>query len=116
MVDFYSRGGNVRRTNAGDTTAFGPNSSNFDTEIFVQAFTAAERADLVAFLKSLTDERVRYERAPFDHPSLLVPDGAVGDNNSVTSFNGRALDQFRSIPAVGAAGLSSPIKPFTPKP
>ena len=30
---------------------------------------AGQRA-IVAFFKALTDERVRYQRAPFDHPSL----------------------------------------------
>lgn len=32
---------------------------------------------LVAFLLALTDERVRQEQAPFDHPQLLVPDGGT---------------------------------------
>ena len=40
--------------------------------------SATEKAALVAFLKSLTDDRVRYEKAPFDHPSLKVPHGAQG--------------------------------------
>jgi hypothetical protein len=31
--------------------------------------------DMVAFLKTLTDERVRNHSAPFDHPELLVPNG-----------------------------------------
>ena len=42
--------------------------------------------DLVAFLKALTDERVRWEKAPFDHPSLTIPNGHVGDENKV-KFN-----------------------------
>jgi cytochrome c peroxidase len=119
VVDFYSRGGNVRGWNLGgsqDSTGYGSNASNFDTEVFHLNLTATEKADLVAFLKSLTDDRVRYERAPFDHPMLIVPNGAVGDNNSVTSINGRAIDQLRVIPAVGKAGLSSPIQPFKPQP
>ena len=116
VVDFYNRGGNVRATNAGDTTGYANNSSNFDTEVFRLFMTAQEKADLVAFLKSLTDDRVRYERAPFDHPMLVVPSGAVGDNNSVPSIGGKSIDQLRLIPAVGKAGLSAPIKPFTPQP
>ena len=117
VVDFYSRGGNVRATlGGGNTSGYGSNPSNLDNEIFVNGFTPAEKTDLVAFLKSLTDDRVRYERAPFDHPGLLVTDGAVGDNVSVSSLNGKSVDQFRLIPAVGAAGLSSPIQPFKPKP
>jgi len=31
-------------------------------------------------LKALTDDRVRYERAPFDHPSLCVPVGYYGES------------------------------------
>jgi hypothetical protein len=62
VIDFYNRGGNV------------DNADHFATLVFQQSFTADEKADLVAFLNSLTDERVRWERAPFDHPELLIPD------------------------------------------
>jgi hypothetical protein len=63
-------------------------------------------ADLVAFLKTLTDERVRLEQAPFDHPSLTLPNGHVGNENSV-KFNkatNQANQQTIVLPAVGAAG------------
>jgi cytochrome c peroxidase len=117
VVDFYSRGGNVRSTGAGDTSGYSPNGTNLDIDVRRIGFTDVEKADLVAFLKSLTDDRVRYERAPFDHPELIIPNGAWGDNNMVQSLdNIRADDQLRVIPAVGAAGLTSPVKPFTPKP
>jgi cytochrome c peroxidase len=117
VVDFYSRGGNVRQTGVGlgDTSGHGTNTSNLDIEIFHLSFTPAEKAALVAFLKSLTDERVRWERAPFDHPSIRIPHGARGDNTTLEIRNGRAIDEFISIPAVGAAGRSTPIQPFSPK-
>jgi cytochrome c peroxidase len=115
VVDFYSRGGNVRATVAGDTSGYGPHASNLDTEIFLLNLGADEKAALVAFLKSLTDERVRWEKAPFDHPSLMVPNGAVGDNTTLTTVFGRAIDQFMSIPAVGAAGRSTSVKAFSPQ-
>ncbi len=35
-------------------------------------------ADLVAFLRTLTDERVRLQKAPFDHPELVIPNGHSG--------------------------------------
>ena len=35
----------------------------------------ADRVSLVAFMKALTDDRVRYDRAPFDHPELCIPNG-----------------------------------------
>jgi cytochrome c peroxidase len=115
VVDFYNRGGNVRRTSTGDTTGYDKNSSNFDAEVMPIGLSDAEKAALVAFLKSLTDDRVRFEKAPFDHPSLKVPNGHKGDNTTVQSTDGvKAIDEFLALPAVGAAGLPSttPIKPF----
>ena len=50
--------------------------------------------DVIAFLLALTDERVRLQRAPFDHPQLFVPDGETP----------QGADNFIEIPAVGAAG------------
>jgi cytochrome c peroxidase len=64
--------------------------------------TSTDVADLVAFLKSLTDERVRWEKAPFDHPSLTIPNGHVGNENKVTA--NPAVDQTIVLPAVGTAG------------
>src|SRR5262249_26472155 len=72
-VEFYARGGNFASANA----------ANFAPNIQSLHFTDAEDDALVAFLKALTDERVRYEKAPFDHPSLVVPNGALGTNLSV---------------------------------
>jgi hypothetical protein len=43
--------------------------------IAVLNLSIADKANLVAFLKALTDDRVRWEQAPFDHPSLSVPNG-----------------------------------------
>ena len=62
------------------------------------------RADLVEFLKALTDERVRRAAAPFDHPQIFVPNGHPGDSTSVTQLNGRAVDTFLNIPATGRNG------------
>ena len=62
--------------------------------------------DLAAFLKTLTDERVRWEQAPFDHPSLTLPHGHVGNEISV-KFNrktNQAVQQTYTIPAVGRLG------------
>jgi hypothetical protein len=115
VVDFYSRGGNVRSVPGGDNSGLGMHSSNLDSDVLRLGLTDAEKASLVAFLKSLTDERVRYEKAPFDHPSLKVPHGAKGDNNALVLSNGKAVDEYVVIPAVGAAGLTTPILPFSPK-
>ena len=45
------------------------------------ALTPEEIDAIVAFLESLTDERVLYRRAPFDHPQLFVPNGHPGDSS-----------------------------------
>jgi hypothetical protein len=113
VVDFYSRGGNMRRLSKGDTSRYAANGSNFAAEVMPIGLSDTEKAALVAFLKTLTDERVRYEKAPFDHPSLKIPHGAKGDTTTVTSTDGKtAVEEFMSVPAVGAAGLTTPIKPF----
>ncbi|WP_437231113.1 cytochrome-c peroxidase [Planctomicrobium sp. SH661] len=54
--------------------------------------------DLVAFLKGLTDERVRIQAAPFDHPELTIPNGAVVDSD------GRSVDNLLTIPETGKSG------------
>lgn len=68
---------------------------------------------LVAFLKSLTDERVRYEKAPFDHPQLFVPNGHPGNQDSVTNDGtGQATDSLLEISAVGRDGRTTPVSNF----
>ena len=57
--------------------------------------------DLVAFLVALTDDRVRSQRGPFDHPQLFIPNG---DSSPGT-------DDVIEIPAVGAAG-GAPLRRF----
>ncbi|MEH2425594.1 MAG: cytochrome c peroxidase [Nostoc sp.] len=86
VVDFYNRGG--------DFGVLPP--LNLSPE---------EKQQLVAFLKGLTDERVRYEKAPFDHPQLFVPNGHPGNSTSVTNDGtGKATDSLLEIPAVGRNG------------
>src|SRR5205814_3151634 len=65
VVEFYSRGGDFVPINAMDGTSISP--------LATLNLSENEKDDLVAFLMSLTDERVRYQRAPFDHPSITVP-------------------------------------------
>ena len=67
--------------------------------------TSAEKNALVAFLKALTDERVRYHRAPFDHPQLFIPNGHVGTTASSRDNGlGHAVDVTVELPAVGRTG------------
>jgi hypothetical protein len=91
VVDFYSRGGDFP-------------SADVDPNLQRAGFSADDKAAVVAFLKSLTDERVRSQSAPFDHPSLIVPNGMV-----IT--DGVLNEQTITIPAVGAGG-GSPLTKF----
>ena len=77
---------------------------------------------VVAFLRNaLTDPRVAWERAPFDHPSLVIPDGHIGDEIQVAgqqSINPkivkRAQDVQRHVPAVGKDGRAAKVGPLQP--
>jgi cytochrome c peroxidase len=91
LVDFYSRGGDFP-------------STDVDPSLKNAGFSADDKAAVVAFLKSLTDERVRSQSAPFDHPSLIVPNG-------ITMIDGAFTEQTITIPATGAAG-GAPLQKF----
>ncbi|WP_016873331.1 cytochrome-c peroxidase [Chlorogloeopsis fritschii PCC 9212] len=101
VIDFYNRGGD-----------FGQNLPPLN-------LTTEEKQALVAFLKGLTDERVRFQRAPFDHPQLFVPNGHPGNQNSVAidpnvrtqDSTTQARDQLLEIPAVGRNG-GNPLSNF----
>lgn len=108
VIEFYARNGDL------------PNSANLGIGIGrINLGNAANRTALVAFLKSLTDERVLYEKAPFDHPSLCIPNGheesASGQlllNHSDLAFRLSAADKFALIPASGASGNRVPLQSF----
>jgi cytochrome c peroxidase len=102
VVDFYNRGGDFNKENIANLA---PGIQNLN-------LSAQEKEDLVAFLKALTDERVRKQSAPFDHPQLFIPNGHPGDQNSVTNDgSGRATDELLEIPAVGRNG-GTPLTNF----
>lgn len=107
VVEFYARGGNYQHGAKQVTRVFAHPELQLD---------AGNRADLVAFMKTLTDERVRFERAPFDHPALRIPHGHLGDHQVLVAGHalGDALaqDEFLDIEAVGADGRPTPLRPF----
>ena len=95
VVEFYNRGGDFGQQDRDDVRDF----------MRPLGLTTAEQAALVAFLKSLTDERVRYEQAPFDHPQIFVPNGhPTFGGHIVADEDGRAVDDLIEIRAVGAGG------------
>jgi cytochrome c peroxidase len=103
VVDFYRRGGD-----------FSPVSGEMRT----LNISESDKAALVAFLKALSDDRVRYERAPFDHPELCVPVGHPEQSPGVVApgfeamFPASAAENWRLIPAAGAHGNPSPLRTF----
>jgi hypothetical protein len=85
VVDFYARGGDF------------PDTPGLPVQLGRMPMNDAEREDLATFLRSgLTDERVRFERAPFDHPELCVADGP----------------RWAGVPAVGRGGNAAPLQTF----
>ena len=106
VVDFYNRGGDGRGSDPANTTGYHQNPTNRAPAIFPLGLTAVDKANLVAFLKALTDDRVRWEIAPFDHPQLSVPNGHPGDESKVQGPGPSqdAKDDLLILPAVGAAG------------
>jgi cytochrome c peroxidase len=114
VMDFYGRGGNFAAANI----------STFDPDVNVlcglnpspdpafcpqvgpdqAAIAEANQSKVVDFLLALTDERVRWEMAPFDHPALAIPNGATIKKSSAT-------DNMLNIPAVGAGGRAAQLLP-----
>lgn len=108
VVDFYIRGGNFHDENIADLDPFVDGIPGLKNK-------EEEQNALIDFLLALTDERVRWERAPFDHPQLLVPNG----HQQIISGDPRRTriltDNLLEIPAVGRNGRSQaqgPLKPF----
>ena len=79
----------------------------------VPSLTSDEIAALLSFMEALTDQRVLFRRAPFDHPQLFVRNGHPGSSTSSIDANqdGLADDLMIEIPAVGAAG-GAPLPGF----
>lgn len=106
----------------------------------VPEFTEAQKEEIIVavvdFLLELTDERVAFERAPFDHPEIFVPlDGTAPENGSLATVPGNregflanltgiCSDAtvsplplatgpcFRQVPAVGAGGNAAKLPNF----
>jgi cytochrome c peroxidase len=129
VVDFYTRGGDFPVSNAAHRDF---NIVNLDLEV-QSNLTEAEKVALVDFLLTLTDDRVRFERAPFDHPQVIIPlDGRAPENGTgrdallvgctdLAPSQGRqclpdatSTFMFRDVPAVGAGGnpATAPLPSF----
>jgi cytochrome c peroxidase len=86
VVEFYNRGGNFCRLNQAD----------LDPDIEPRGMTPDELNQLVGFLLSLTDNRVRLEQAPFDHPELFIPVTGLAERKDL-----------KRLPQDGQAGIAA---------
>ncbi len=107
VVDFLARGGDFPITNANDIDpAIQP--------LPLLQGVPSRKADVVNFLLSLTDPRVKFEREPFDHPEIFVPIDArapVSPGNRAGFLSNPTM--FQQIPAVGFAGrLAEGLPPW----
>ena len=110
VIDFYNRGGDFPTDNL----------QQFDPNVHALNLGPQDKTDLLSFLLALTDERVAFERAPFDHPSLCVANGQQGSETAVTVATAlpgdgpaaRAADDVQCVAAVGAGGRRTRLDPF----
>lgn len=100
VLEFYDRAGNFN------------NEEHFATLVVNLGLSAQDKHDLIAFLQSLTDERVRWEQAPFDHPSLEVPEGQ--ETQGLSLDQSISADHFVHVPAIGKEGRSGTLGPLQP--
>ncbi|MHC8323603.1 cytochrome-c peroxidase [Pseudomonas sp. GB2N2] len=129
VMEFYNRGGDRRGSEANNTSGFEHasvnqhNTSNLDPDMTALNLTPEEIDALVKFMETgLTDPRVAWEQAPFDHPSLVIPQGHVGDENAVTPKpvspkittrqGADALVTLKPVGAEGRAAAEGPLQPF----
>jgi len=111
VVDFY----------AGGAHFFQENIDDLDPEVAgIGGMDEERKAALVAFLKTLTDERVKYRRAPFDGPDLPLVVGHLPNlsgglvPNLLACDSGvcEAVDVPLVLPKTGASGAVIPLLPF----
>jgi hypothetical protein len=153
VVDFYARGGDFPKTNSPHRDFLIMNLLVEDEALggfvdpvtganvppgtpgSVAEFTDAQKEEIlvavVDFLIELTDERVDFQRAPFDQPEVFAPlDGFAPDNGSLAGpvaagrlgfLNNTAGNCggvvgagpcYRRVPATGAAGAATPTPNF----
>jgi hypothetical protein len=105
-VDFYNRGGDF-------------DNVGIDDNIKSLGLAEQDKSDLVNFILALTDDRVAFERAPFDHPSICVPNGEQGDYQNINPAQALpgggtaiATDDIKCFSAVGGGGRSTRLQSF----
>jgi hypothetical protein len=111
VVEFYDRGGDFPLPSDEPTCPATTSLVNclMDPNVQVLGLTLQEQTDLVDFLRNgLLDARTLNQSAPFDHPSLMVPNGHPVDANGYPlpdpNRPGQAQDLYITIPANGKFG------------
>lgn len=107
VLEFYARNGDI------------PDGGNLGPGIGNIQLGQQDRAQLLEFLKALSDDRVRFERAPFDHPALCVAvgydevtPGVLTPETSPDGSRASAADRWALVPAVGRQGNPVPLQTF----
>ena len=98
VIEFYDDGGTLRQH-----VATNPDKH---PDMVQLGLTESERKALRFFMACLTDPRVRFERAPFDHPSIVVVHGYEAAGGRIGG------ERLEFVPAIGAAGLERPLPLF----
>jgi cytochrome c peroxidase len=98
VMQFYTRGADFLHPNINDI------DPDVDGIPELQGNPEAISA-VVEFLQHLTDPRVKYQAAPFDHPELLLPNGHEPSSNST------APDKLVRLPETGKGG-GAPLGTF----
>jgi cytochrome c peroxidase len=95
VVDFYSRGGDFHEYNI----------ANLDSDIdTIDGMNETGKQHIVDFLLALTDDRVKWEKSPFDHPELFITNGSPGDSTSVTCTTLTCDSPLVRLPPIGLNG------------
>jgi hypothetical protein len=119
-VEVLAQGGGARGAGqnpplASLKTVAPPKATGLDRHVQDETALVALTA-IVAFLKALSDDRVRFQRAPFDHPFLCVPNGHVATGGEfaidASQSGSVAADKWALVPEVGRAGGSVPLQTF----
>lgn len=142
LLDFYVQGGDFPGTNSAHRDFLIMNLliedealGGVDPVTGAPEFTPNQKEEIIVsvidFLLELTDERVDFQRAPFDQPEIFVPlDGFAPDNGLLAGgvvagrqgfLNNTAGDCggvsgagpcYQQVPATGAGGAATPLPNF----
>jgi hypothetical protein len=139
VLDFYTKGGDFPKLNSQHRDFLIVNLLEEDEALggldpitLKPEFTAVEKEQILVsvidFLLELTDERVDFQRAPFDQVEVFAPlNGLAPDNgslagtapagrqgflNNTTGINGGAAGMFLQVLATGQGGKATPTANF----